>query len=343
MSEMNDIEIKAAGLEIQAAILHILDGRSHRIILSERTLDLENPRIEKYVRRYVNRSRNDMRLKPGTFLPDSAFEKQMERWFQRETDFVPFTAEALRPLIGYFEEEEARSFEVLAVDFRFDEVPYVLFILLEESETIAGLSMSEGGAVANTLSFANTALPAVSRSVASFALINVLSHEIGYVDEGKWDKDVELITERLLQAEGGISCKETVQTVREIACEVAEEFDENPALVLGRVKNYIASAAEEGMSLNTETMVSEVFEDEPEMARSFLKKTEEKTLPKETELPKASIRMSMRKQKIRTDTGIEITFPAAYSDSSEYIEFIRNDDGSYTIEIRSVNQIDSQI
>lgn len=343
MSEMNEIEIRPAGLEIQAGVLHILDGKRKSTVMSGRTMDLENPQIEKYVKRYVNRCRNDMRLKPGTFLPDSSFERAMDSWLRHETGFVPFTAEVLQPLARYFEEEESCSFDVLAVDYRYDEVPFVLFVLLEETETIAHLSMSEDGAVANTVSFGNSALPPVSRSVSSFALINVLSHEVSYADEGKWNGGKELITERLLQAEGGISRKETVQTVRKIACEVAEEFDENPALVLGRVKNYIASAAEEGMSLNTDTMVSEVFEDEPEMAESFLKKAEEKTLPKETELPKASIRMSMRKQKIRTDTGIEITFPAAYSDSSEYIEFIRNDDGSYTIEIRSVNQIDSRI
>lgn len=343
MSEINEIEIKAAGLEIQAAVLHILDGKRRNTVMSERTLDLESPQIEKYVKRYVSRCRNDMRLKPGTFLAESSFEKAMESWFLHERGFVPFTADVLRPLARYFEEEEARSYEVLAVDYRYDEVPYVLFVLLEESETIASLSMSENGAVANTISFGNAALPPVSRSVASFVAVNLLSHEISYVDEGKWNGGAELIAERLLQAEGGISRKETVQSVSEIACEVAEEFDENPALVLGRIKNYIVAAAEEGMPLNTDTMVSEVFEDEPEMARSFLKKTEEKTLPKETELPKASVRMSMKKQKIRTDTGIEITFPAAYSDSNEYIEFIRNDDGSYTIEIRSVSQIDSRI
>ncbi len=343
MSEFNEMEIKNTGLEIQSAILHILDGRSRRIVLSERTMDLENPMIEKYVRRYVSRCRNDMRLKPGTFLEESSFQKALAGYFHHETDLASFTAEVLRPLIRYFEEEEARSFDVLAADFRFDEVPYILFVLLEETETIAALSMSDRGAVANTVSFGNTALPAVSRSIASFALINLLSHEISFVDEGRWKDGCELIRDRLLQAESGISRKETVQSVREIACEVAEQFDENPALVLGRVKNYIASAVEEGMILNTETMVSEVFEDEPEMAQVFLKKAEEKTLPKETELPKASIRMTMKKQKIRTDTGIEITFPAAYSDSHEYIEFIRNDDGSYTIEIRSVNQIDSRI
>lgn len=344
MTEMNEInEIKTAGLEIQSAILHILDGSRHRIILSEMTMDLEDPQIEKYVRRYVSRCRNDMRLKPGTFLADSSFQEEMQKYFRHETDLPGFTAEVLKPLIEYFEHEESRSFEVLAADFRYDDVPYILFVLLEETETLTCLSESENGLIANTVSFGHSAMPAVSKTVSSFALVNMLSGEIAYVDEGKWNNDRCLMTEKLLQAQGGISRREVVQSVREITHEVAEEFDENPAVLLGRVKTYIAEAAQEGMTLNTDTLVSEVFEDEPEMAEVFLKKAEQKTLPKETELSKASIRMSMKKQKIKTDTGIEISFPAAYSDSHEYIEFIRTSDGSYTIEIKMVNRIDSQI
>ena len=344
MTEMNEtVEVSTAGLEISAAVLHILDGRHHRIILSQQTMDLEDPQIEKYVRRYVSRSRNDMRSKPGTFLETSAFAKEAEKYFHHETNLPEFSSEVLKPLIEYFEHEEAGSFEALAVDYRYDDVPYILFVLLEETETLQAYSDAANGYIVNTVSFSHSALPAVSKTVSSWAMVNLLSSEIVYVDEGKWKDGMSLITEKLLEAEGGISKKEVVQSVREIAHEVAEEFDENPAIVLGKVKSYISEAVEEGMALNTDTLVSEVFEDEPEMAEVFLRKAERKTLPKETELPKASIRMSMKKQKIKTDTGIEITFPASYSDSHEYIEFIRNNDGSYTIEIRMVNKIDSQI
>ena len=94
MTEMNEInEMKTAGLEIQSAILHILDGSRHRIILSEMTMNLEDPQIEKYVRRYVTRCRNDMRSKPGTFLADSSFQEEMQKYFRPETDLPGFTAE----------------------------------------------------------------------------------------------------------------------------------------------------------------------------------------------------------------------------------------------------------
>ena len=53
---MDEIEEEQPhGLELQSAILHVLDGRRHHISLSEQTLDLEEPLIEKYVKRYVNR------------------------------------------------------------------------------------------------------------------------------------------------------------------------------------------------------------------------------------------------------------------------------------------------
>ncbi len=344
MSEMDDIvEERVRGTEISTAILHVLDGRNHHICLSERSLDLEDKNTEKYIKRYVNRCSRDMRVRPGTFNEGSDFEKETERYFQKETDLPSFSANVLRPLISYFEEEEARSFEVLIADYRIDDVPYLALILLEEQEVLTCVSGEEAGKIVNSISFANASLPSVSKSVSSFALINQISHEISYCDETKWKDGISVITEKLLDAEAGISKKEVIASVREIAYEAAEEFDETPAVVLGKVKSYITDTVNEGMALNTETLVQEMFEEKPEMAEFFMKKAEEVSLPKEVELPKASIQMSMKKQKIKTDTGIEISFPSEYSNSSEFIEFVKHDDGSFTIEIRKVGKIDTKI
>ncbi|HCK89505.1 MAG TPA: hypothetical protein DHW39_12010 [Erysipelotrichaceae bacterium] len=344
MSEMDEvIEEGPRGLEIQAAVLHVLDGRHHNISFSERTLDLEEPMTEKYVKRYVRRCANDMRLREGRFLPESVFATEMERYFQRDTDFCAFTAAVCARLASYFDEEEARSFEVLCTDYRDDDVPYVSVILLEETETMTYMTDAENGVIRNTLSFGHSALPAVSRSVASFAVVNMITKDVRFADEGKWESGKELVKEVLLQAEAGISRKEAVKSVTEIACEVAEEFDENPTMLVSKVKSYIAETAGEGMPLNAKTLVSEVFEEKPQMAEAFLKKAEEKTIPHEVELPKASVSMSMKKQKIRTDTGIEISFPVEYCQDGRYIEFINNPDGTITIEIREIGKITNRM
>lgn len=45
------------------------------------------------------------------------------------------------------------------------------------------------------------------------------------------------------------------------------------------------------------------------------------------------------KDKIKTDTGIEITIPSDFFDNSEYIEFINNPNGTISISIKNVGKI----
>ena len=68
-----------------------------------------------------------------------------------------------------------------------------------------------------------------------------------------------------------------METVKNIAVEVAEEFDENPTVMLGRVKNYITETVGEGMPLRTETLAEEMFEDIPDMAEAFRQMKQEPT------------------------------------------------------------------
>ena len=341
---MDEIEEEQPhGLELQSAVLHVVDGRRHRISLSEQTLDLEQPGIEKYVKRYVNRCRKDMRCAPAHFAKDSAFESALGRYFRQEISLPDFSAGVLDPLIRYFEHEEARSFDVLFADYRLDDVPYLAVILLEEQETLACMTGAENGRILNTISFGNTALPPVSKQLSSFAVINILSGDIDCVDVTKWNDGTFLMMDIFLDAKAGLSRKEVVNQVQEIACQAAEECNENPTLLLSKVKNYISDTVREGMPLRTETMASELFEETPEIKEVFLKKAEEKTLPAEVELPRSAAAASMKKQKIKTDTGIEITFPAEYFRSQEFIEFVNHSNGTITIEIKQINKITNKM
>ena len=343
MSEAEEILEEFHGTEISAAVLHVLDGKHHQIVFSERTLDLEDPQIEKYVKRYVSRCAKDMRARQGEFLEDSPFVLEMEKYFRHETDLPSFSSAVLQNLSVYFEQEDPRSFDVLCVDYRTDDVPYILIVLLEEQETLTYLTDTEHGFIRNTITFGNGALPPVARPLASFALVNVLSKEIRFTDEGKWKNADSLVAERLLSATAGISHKEAVDTVKQIAYEMAEEFEENPTVMLGKVKNYITETVNEGMPLRTETLAEEMFSDTPRMAEVFRQKVQEVTLPDEMDLPRQAITMAMKKQRLKTDTGIEISVPSEVCENTDLIEFHHEEDGTIRIEIKGIGKITNKI
>ncbi len=67
--------------------------------------------------------------------------------------------------------------------------------------------------------------------------------------------------------------------------------------------------------------------------------TEEK-VPERVPVERKQVeRAAVRNHKIRTDTGIEISFPAEMGSNSEYIEFVNEPNGLISIELKTSGQL----
>ena len=49
-----------------------------------------------------------------------------------------------------------------------------------------------------------------------------------------------------------------------------------------------------------------------------------------------------KSHKIRTDTGIELTFPAEYGENSDFIEFFSTPDGRIEIALKNIGAIENR-
>lgn len=337
--EMIDEEIEVHGTELLYAILHVLDGRSHTSVFSDQTLDLEDEETERYVRRTVTRCMNDLRLRPGVFHADSSFANYLNLYFIRETGFTEFSKQILEKLWNCFDQEAPNSCDALVCDYREDDVPYIGVYLLEQVPAVTLISDVNESGTRNRIHTGAHTMPGASKKIRSFAIVNQISHEIFCCDETKWEGGTDLLNMKLLECDSGISKKEIVDTVKEVTNDIAEEYDENPAILLSRVKNYISETVKEGEPVNTEKMAEEVFDAKPEMAKAFLNSVQKHELPKEVELSAASVSRSMRRQRIATDTGIELAFPAEYFRNHDFIEFVNHEDGTISIEIKNIGKI----
>ena len=75
------------------------------------------------------------------------------------------------------------------------------------------------------------------------------------------------------------------------------------------------------------------------MVSAFLEKTVEKELPEEVVVPKKAVERKMKNQRIRTDTGIELSFPVDYYENPELIRFVNEPDGTISITIQHIGKI----
>ena len=187
-------------------------------------------------------------------------------------------------------------------------------------------------------------LPNPSQKVASFALISADDMAVWFVDkereiagEKRW-----IIPDGLLQCSMEASSREVLEAVTTVVEEVAEEFGANTAVALSRAKAYVAENAEESDEVDARELGREVFADQPRVAERFDRAVEEGALPERVVVEKAVAKRVTKSHKIRTDTGIELTFPAEYGENSDFIEFFSTPDGRIEIALKNIGAIENR-
>ena len=132
------------------------------------------------------------------------------------------------------------------------------------------------------------------------------------------------------------------QLVTTVVEEVAEEFGANTAVALSRAKAYVAENAEESDEVDARELGREVFADQPRVAERFEAAVEKGALPERVVVEKAVAKRVTKSHKIRTDTGIELTFPAEYGENSDFIEFFSTPDGRIEIALKNIGAIENR-
>ena len=152
-----------------------------------------------------------------------------------------------------------------------------------------------------------------------------------------------LIPDGLLQCETGVSGKEAIDTVARVVEEIAEEHGANTAVALAKVKAAVAERVEDDEELPPWDIVDEVFEDSPQIKERVKSALREESLPERVPVERKQVeRAAVRNHKIRTDTGIEITFPVEMGSNSDYIEFVNEPNGLISIELKNIGSIENR-
>ena len=110
-------------------------------------------------------------------------------------------------------------------------------------------------------------------------------------------------------------------------------------MILSKAKNYLLENAETSTSFSPTELGQEVFAGSQAMQQEFESQIIEAQLPRDVKVEKTLAVKTAKNNKIKTDTGIEITFTAEYFENHDFIEFINNPDGTISIEVKNVGRI----
>ena len=350
-------------LKVSHAILHVFDFDSGSTYFSDYPLDLSVRQTRSYVQRHLRKISANAESKHGEFAEDSAFAGELQRYLAGERDFVEFSVD----IAQWFWEELRRAEDLeqcdrLVADFTdtdegkvdtgstdaeveaaFDGPAgkrFFAVILLPRKLSF----VHEVGGMGNDIARQDATLPNPSQKVDSYVLVDAETGAIDFHDKERsvGGTSTLIIPEKFLQCTSEASSHEVIAEVSDIVSDLAEEYGLTPAVEVAHAKALVASYADAEETFEPSRIGREVFEDRPDVAERYEERVREASLPEEAPVRRGVANRLTKSHKIRTDTGIEITFPSELTEKPGYIDFSTGEDGRISITIGNVARIENR-
>lgn len=327
---------------INSAILHIFDFISDVCIYSQKEINLREDDIEAFIKKYVKNALSDLSCKEGSLNSNSSFLSKLNEYNNRKYNFCDFSREIAEDFYAQISiSDKKESMDFLFVDFTDNNQDFLGLFFLGYKKAYTHQVVQDGAVVHNTLIQHQTILPSSTQKIDSFAIIQKDSGYVRFVDKRRYieGQDVYILPDVILQCDSQKSSKEMLKSVTRIVSKVAEDHGANSAIILSKAKNFLCENAEISSTLSPTELCQEIFSDSEEMQGAFLTLVQEEKIPGEIKIEKSFAVKTAKSHRIKTDTGIEVIFPAEYFENHEFIEFINNPNGTISIQLKNIGKI----
>ena len=349
-------------LKVSQAILHVFDFETGSKYYSEAPLDLENRPTKSYVQRRLRKITASPESNHGEFAEDSGFAGELEHYLMGGADFQGFSVQ----IAEWFWEELRRSEELEQVDLLVADFVDTDVAAVDANSTDAEVDAAFDGpegkrffAVVllprkqsfvheiggtNEILRMDTALPNPTAKIDTYVLVDCDSFAIDFHDKERsiGGQSIQILPDKFLQCSAAASTQEVFSEVSVIVQDVAEEYGLTPAVEVGRAKAAVAQQADRDEVVTPAEIGRVVFEDRPDVQQVFEERVREAKLPEEAPVRRGVANRLAKNHKIKTDTGIEITFPSDLADKPGYLDFATGADGTISITIGNVAHIENK-
>ncbi len=350
-------------LKVSQAILHVFDFESGSKHYSEAPLDLDNRPTKSYVQRRLRKIVGNPESNHGEFAEDSGFAGELEHYLMGGAEFQGFSVQ----IAEWFWEELRRAEELEQVDLLVADFVDTDAVEVDAGSTDAEVEAAfdgpagkrffavvllprkqsfvhEIGGSTNEILRMDTALPNPTAKIDTYVLVDCDSFAIDFHDKERaiGGETTRILPDKFLQCSAAASTQQVFSEVSVIVRDVAEEYGLTPAVEVGRAKAAVAQQADRDEVVQPAEIGRVVFEDRPDVQQVFEERVREAKLPEEAPVRRGVANRLAKNHKIKTDTGIEITFPSDLADKPGYLDFATGADGTITISIGNVAHIENK-
>ena len=320
---------------VKKAIIHQFSPADTELLLADKFLNI-TPKIEEYLRKKIERIYSDD-AKTGVFDSENVFLAQLS------DDLLETSVTVAKLWQEEFSvSENQKTNDLIFVQFDKEGVEHFAFLRIALRETLTHL----GGEVDNPIKLTQNNLPGFGTGADEALVINLKSRKYHLIEKRiKYNGAfLNYMSDNLLQVSPTISAKKSIKALEKTAQKVAESFNKDDFQFQSKVKSSIFKNLEENDELSPEKLADDLFDSNLTARLTFIDQVKE-AIPepvKFDEIDSSRQKKKFENQKLSLSNGIELIVPNNIYQDAESVEFIQNDNGTYSILIKNIEDIQNK-
>lgn len=365
-------------MHIDHAILHAFDFEGGSDYPSERELNLDSRSVKSYVQRSLRKLIASPESRHGELSDQSSFGAALKTYVQGDSvSFIELSQQLARFMWEELRRcDDLEQCDLLVADFTdtsdmgrradgaskeqgattvataapsrdaedLSERFLAAALLPRRQAFVHELGLDDTGVASNDILRQDSTLPSPTQRIDSYLLVNLKTGSVDFHDKERRQAGsvLQLISDRLLSCSAQASTREVVQAIGRIVEEVADGHGMSSVQAVAQAKRVVTSSAERDEPLLPSEVGRQVFTERPELAERYEQAVRDEQLPEEIPMRRSAANRLAKSHRIRTDTGIEISFPSEYAADDTYIEFMADAQGRVSILIKNVGSIENR-
>lgn len=320
---------------VKKAIIHQFSPDDTELVLADQLLTV-SPKIEEYLRKKIERVFSD-EAKTGQFEPDNPFLDYLQE------DFLTNSVK----IAGLWKEEfsiseNLKTNDLIFIEFERNGVEHFAFLRIALRENLAHV----GSESDSPLKITQNNLPGAGSTPDEALIINLQTRKYYLIEKRIKHNGAFLhyFSDNLLQVTPAISAKKSIKAVEQTAQKIADNFHQGDFQFQSKVKSAIFNHLEEDNELSPEKLADQLFDNNLTARLNFVDQLKE-VIPDKISFDEIDSSRQLKKfenQKLSLSNGIELIVPNAVYEDAESVEFIQNDNGTYSILIKNIEDIKSK-
>ncbi|MCX7709378.1 MAG: nucleoid-associated protein [Clostridia bacterium] len=330
-------------ISIIKAVLHILDNNITVPVLSETELEIESE-ISELFEKYIAKVLEDNNLKNASFTGDSNRVRYLCSVLNASSEnFLDTSHEIAAMLFDIMVKHvDISPADLICCLFSLNhEMHFGIFKLNYKTGFTHFVQHTDEGN-SNTIIRHRTLLPSEGQKVDECALINLENFTLKVLEK-QYEIDGEkefYLSKMFLSCSTDLSNNAKLKILDRVTQKINEKYFDEGFDKVAAIKKVVTESLEEASAIKVDNLVERVFENNLDIQKEYIEEVQKAGLMEEAiSIPETLAVKRFGTHKIKTDIGVEISFPSSLYDDKDKIEFVNNPDGTISIIIKNVGKI----